>query len=125
MKITRFNASSRGFTLVEIMIVVAIMGLLVAIAVPNYVKTRTNAQRQICIENLAQIESAKQIWALEIGKTYGDVPTEGDLIGPALFMKVLPRCPAGDGGYRFNAIGRTAECIDVPTHVLEVGDMGP
>ena len=125
MKITRFNASRGGFTLVEILIVVAIMGLLVAIAVPNYVKTRTNAQRQICIENLAQIESAKQIWGLEVGKTFGDVPTEADLIGPSLFIKVMPRCPAGDGGYRFNAIGRIAECVDVPSHVLEVGETGP
>src|SRR5687768_15389507 len=102
MKIARFQASRRGFTLVEIMIVVAILGLLIAIAVPNFIKTRTNAQRQICIENLAQIESMKQIWGLEAGRTYGDVPTDADLIGPTLYMKEAPLCPAG-GNYRFNA----------------------
>ena len=116
MKITRFQASRRGFTLVEIMIVVAILGLLIAIAVPNFVKTRANAQRSICIENLAQIESGKQIWGVEVGRTYGDVPTDADLIGPTLYIKETPRCP-GAGNYRFNAIGTTAQC-DQPGHVL-------
>lgn len=116
MKITRFQASKRGFTLIEILIVVSILGLLLAIAVPNFVKTRTNAQRQICIENLSQIESAKQIWGVEVGKTYGDVPNEGDLIGPTLYIKEIPRCPAG-GNYRFNGIGTTAAC-DIAGHVL-------
>jgi prepilin-type N-terminal cleavage/methylation domain-containing protein len=116
MRITRFQASRRGFTLIEILIVISILGLLLAIAVPNFVKTRTNAQRQICIENLAQIESAKQIWGVEVGRTYGDTPQDAELIGPTLYIKEKPRCPAG-GNYRFNAIGTTAAC-DVNGHVL-------
>lgn len=118
MKInTRFQASRRGFTLVEIMIVVAILGLLIAIAVPNFIKTRANAQKQICIENLSQIESAKQIWGVEVGRTYGDVPNESDLIGPTLYIKERPRCPAG-GNYRYNPIGTTASCDSPAGHVL-------
>ena len=118
MKInTRFQASRRGFTLVEIMIVVAILGLLIAIAVPNFVKTRANAQKQICIENLSQIESAKQIWGVEVGRTYGDIPSETDLIGPTLYIKERPRCPAG-GNYRYNPIGTTASCDSSAGHVL-------
>jgi prepilin-type N-terminal cleavage/methylation domain-containing protein len=118
MKITRFQASRQGFTLVEIMIVVAILGLLIAIAVPNFIKTRTNAQKQVCIENLAQIESAKQIWGVEVGRTYGDAPDDSDLIGPTLYIKERPRCPAG-GTIRFNAIGTNASCDSPAGHVLQ------
>jgi len=118
MKITRFRANARGFTLVEIMIVVAIMGLLVTIAIPNYVKSRGNAQRQMCIENLAQIEAAKQMWGVETAKTTGDTPTDANLVGPALYLKEKPQCPAGPG-YNYNPIGTNAECTSgIAGHTL-------
>src|SRR3954469_9675769 len=59
------KSKKQGFTLVEIMIVVAIIGLLAAIAIPNFVRARTTAQQNACINNLRQLDGAKQQWALE------------------------------------------------------------
>ena len=69
------NAKS-GFTLVEIMIVVAIIGLLAAIAIPNFVKARENAQLNSIFNNLRIIEGAKDQWALENKKGTGDTVTD-------------------------------------------------
>ena len=70
---------SAGFTLVEIMIVVAIIGLLSAIAIPNFVKARTTSQTNGCINNLRQIDGAKQQWALEYRQSAGATVTSADI----------------------------------------------
>ena len=116
MKTSRFRASRRGFTLLEILIVVAVLGILVGMAFPNFLKSRTNAQKQICIENLSQIESAKQIWGVETAKKDGDAPEDTDLFGVTLYMKKRPDCPAG-GEYNLTAVGRNATCT-IPGHSL-------
>jgi len=119
MKITsssEVKAAGKAFTLIEILIVVAIMGMVTAIALPNFMKTRKVARTQVCLENLAQIESAKQIWGVENGKKTGDVPVEADLIGPTLYIRKLPTCPGG-GNYNFGAIGTPPSCSE-PGHGL-------
>ena len=97
-----------GFTLVEIMIVVAIIGLLAAVAIPNFVRARNTAQRNACITNLRQLDGAKQQWALENKKGDTDTPTPDDV---KVYIKNerFPSCPGG-GSYTVNAVNTDPTC---------------
>ena len=110
-----------GFTLVEIMIVVAIIGLLAAIAIPNFVKARASAQQNACINNLRQIDAAANEFALEMGKKTGDaINFPGDLT-PYIKLNSassIPPCPAG-GDYTLANVG------DVPTCSLSTLTSNP
>jgi prepilin-type N-terminal cleavage/methylation domain-containing protein len=114
----RINTSRKsGFTLVEIMIVVAIIGLLAAIAIPNFVKARTTAQKNACINNLRQLDGAKEQWALENKKTAADSPNMDDLVGTDKYIKVTPTCPA-NGSYTLNNMATKPVC-SVSDHTLQ------
>ena len=99
MNITTMRRS--GFTLVEIMIVVAIIGLLAAIAIPNFVKARETAQLNSIVNNLRITEGAKDQWALENKKGTGDVPVDTDL---APYMKNTTYPPSSVVGETYNIL---------------------
>jgi prepilin-type N-terminal cleavage/methylation domain-containing protein len=77
-KVTKLSVQS-GFTLVEIMIVVAIIGLLAAMGLPNFVRARSKSQTNSCINNLRTLDNAKQMWALELGKITGEIPADAEV----------------------------------------------
>src|SRR5687768_9375189 len=103
MKTNRSGTIQGAFTLVEIMIVVAIIGLLAAIAIPNFVRARETAQLNTIMSNLRIIEGAKEQWALEAKKGTGDTAATTDLI-PYLKNNTMPTLVVGET-YVLNVIG--------------------
>lgn len=101
--------NKKGFTLVEIMIVVAIIGLLAAIAIPNFVRARIMARTNACVANLKQIDGAMQVWAIDGGS---GTPTLDQTASTGLiptYLKRTPTCPAG-GSYTITSVDAEPSC---------------
>jgi prepilin-type N-terminal cleavage/methylation domain-containing protein len=115
------TARAEGFTLVEIMIVVAIIGLLASIAVPNFVKARTTAQMNACISNLRQIDGAIQQWALDTKQGDGATVTAAEVLP---YLKNAVVCPAGGktfaDSYSVSTVATPPACLKQPaTHKID------
>src|SRR5437899_12964479 len=91
----RVRWSRKGFTLVEIMIVVLIIGILLAIAVPNFIKARETSRAKSCVANLKQIDSAKEQYAMDNRLNNGGSVAMTDLVnGVNGYIKSTPSCPS-------------------------------
>ena len=105
---------SRGFTLIEIMVVIMITAVLLSIAIPNVVRARDKAREKTCIANMRHIADAKDQFALQNGKNIGDAVAWADLVPD--YLKIQPNCPSG-GAYNPLAVGDTVDCSE-PGHEL-------
>lgn len=85
------NKNNQGFTLIEIMIVVAIIAILAAVAIPNFIKYRDESQKSSCISNMKQIQTAAEQWLITNGATA--TPAGSDLYGADKYIKTKPVCP--------------------------------
>jgi prepilin-type N-terminal cleavage/methylation domain-containing protein len=118
---TKFSSQTRrAFTLTELMIVVGIIGLLAAISIPNYVRASTQSQKNVCINNLRQIDIATQQWAME-----NKVAVSATVAFPDIssYLKYAVVCPAGgiafSDSYLLNGLTNKPTCQKVPaSHIL-------
>lgn len=94
---TTMKKMLKGFTLVEIMIVVAIIAILAAVAIPNFIKYRNESQKSTCISNMKQLQTAGEQWCMIKGATA--VPGLSDLCGSDKYVKTTPVCPYATEAY--------------------------
>ncbi|MBV6459634.1 MAG: hypothetical protein HONBIEJF_02785 [Fimbriimonadaceae bacterium] len=99
----------RAFTLIEMMIVVLILGILLAIAVPSWIKARENSRRTSCLRNLKKIEEAKEIFIVEAKLKEGDAVGEDDLHPTYIKGSAFPECPE-NGDYGIGEVGEAVSC---------------
>ncbi len=89
------RAAVAGFTMIEIMIVVLIIGILLSIAAPNFAKAREQTRKKSCVGNLRQIQYAKDAYLMDNNLATTVTPADTDLYGPTKYIKVTPLCPGG------------------------------
>ena len=103
------SRNRKGFTLVEVMIVILVIGVLLMIAVPNFLTARARSRQRTCLTNQKQLNGAKEQFAMEHNLGNGDLVTSADLA--PVYLKEYPFCPEG-GNYSLNPIGIFVECSE-------------
>ena len=105
----RERRERRGFTLVEIMIVIAIIGLLLAVAIPNFIRAREVSQARACQSNMKNLIGAKERWAMDNRRGATDTPSMSDVAVPGVYIRSVPQCPAG-GTYTVGSLDELPTC---------------
>jgi prepilin-type N-terminal cleavage/methylation domain-containing protein len=109
MAILHRRSTRFGFTLVEILIVILIIGMLLAVAVPGFVRARQTSQARNCQSNLKQLFGAKERWAMDNHRDESSTPAMSELVGPALYIKATPTCQA-NGNYEIGSLDTLPTC---------------
>lgn len=117
MSLNRFRKSRQGFTLIEIMIVVLIIGILLAIAVPNFIQARDSSRSRSCVSNLKQIDAAKQQFAMDNRLAGSATVADSDIVGTYIKGSALPQCPSG-GTYTIGTVDTDPACSIGGDHTL-------
>ncbi|MFH1552647.1 MAG: prepilin-type N-terminal cleavage/methylation domain-containing protein [Candidatus Omnitrophota bacterium] len=104
----------QGFTLAEIMVAVAVLGVVMAIVIPSMIQIARSAHTKICIKNLKRVEEAKALWAMDYSMGGEDTPAWSDLV--TAYVKSRPRCPNG-GTYTIGNMNTKSTC-SITGHVL-------
>lgn len=103
--------NQKGFTLVELMVVVVIIGILVAIAVPVYRSVQTNAAENACRANIRTLEGVLEVWKAD--NNLGTYPNSLDVLVEQGYIKEVPKCPLNGIDYTYDGTG-TVTCADHP-----------
>ena len=109
MRMFKSKKKNAGFTLIEIMIVVLIIAILLAIAIPNFLRARETSRAKSCTANLRQIETAKEQWAMDTKAAATAAPTAPNLVPDYMRGTGMPLCPSS-GSYSIGDMNTRPAC---------------
>ena len=114
--------NQKGFTLVELMVVVVIIGILAAIAVPIYRNVQTNAAKNACRANIRTLEGALEVW--KAANNSGTYPNSLDVLVNGGYIKEEPKCPLNGAAYKYNSQTGAVTCDDHQKEIAAPPDGG-